>query len=51
LTETVHDEGIAWYEANVVAVPEPSSATLAGIAIAGSMWLGRRRITGRQAPR
>ena len=51
LTETVHDEGIAWYEANVVAVPEPSSATLAGIAIAGSMWLGRRRLTGRQAPR
>ncbi len=51
LTEEVHDEGIAWYEANVVAVPEPSSATLAGIAIAGSMWLGRRRLTGRQAPR
>lgn len=51
LTETVHDEAIAWYEANVVAVPEPSSATLAGIAIAGSMWLGRRRITDRQGPR
>ena len=51
LSETVHDEGIAWYEANVVAVPEPSSATLAGIAIAGSIWLGRRRLTGRQAPR
>lgn len=51
LSETVHDDAIAWYEANVVAVPEPSSATLAGIAVAGSLWLGRRRITGQQAPR
>ena len=50
LSEEIHDAGIAWYETNVVAVPEPSTVTLAMTAIVGSAWIGRRRFTGRRAP-
>lgn len=50
LSEEVHDAGIAWYETNVVAVPEPSTVTMALSAIVGSAWIARRRFTGRRAP-